>query len=103
MWGELAGLSVADILNFAHEGRRTGLLIVRAGSHQWALGFREGELVLARSTSAGTESPRDICLALLRHEEGAFLFLRGPLYAFRSVEAGDVRQILLDGSISQAA
>jgi hypothetical protein len=98
LWGDLAGLSVADLLGIAHFSRRTGLLLVLSGGHQWALGFREGEIVLARSTCGDGEDPREVCFGLLHQAAGSFVFLRGPLYAFRGVEACGVQEILLEAA-----
>ena len=99
LWGDLSELSVADILNVADWSRRTGLLLVRAGHHQWALGFREGEVVLARSTRGADQDPLEVCAELLQHRKGSFLFMRGPLYAFRGGQACDVQEILLHGML----
>jgi hypothetical protein len=97
LWGDLAGMPMADLLNIFHWSRRSGLLVVRTGDEQRVLGFREGEVVMARSTLGNETSARDVCFALLLQEAGSFVFLRGPLYAFRSIEACDVQEILLDG------
>ena len=96
LWGELSGMPFADILNLFHMSRRTGLLIVHSGSEERVLGFRDGEVVLARSTFPGERDPHDICFALLLEEAGSFVVLRGPLYAFHSTETCDVQEILLD-------
>src|SRR4051812_8666280 len=97
LWGDLSGMPIADIFNMFHFSKRTGLLIVRCGADERALGFREGAVVLSRSTCAGEEDPRDVCFALLAQESGSFVFLRGPMYAFREIETCDTQEILLDG------
>jgi hypothetical protein len=97
LWGDLTGMTVAELLNVFHLGRRTGLLLVRSPLQERALGFREGEAVLAHSTSADESDLREICYGLLKEQAGSFVFLRGPGYALPAEEGVDIQEILLDG------
>lgn len=97
LWGDLTGMTVAELLNVFHLGRRTGLLLIRSPLDERALGFREGQAVLGHSTCAGEPDIREICYGLLKEQAGSFIFLRGPGYALGDGEGEDVEEILLDG------
>ncbi len=97
LWGDLTGLAASDLLNIFHLGRRTGLLIVRSPIDERAIGFREGEAVLGRSTCDAEADVREVCFGLLREQAGSFVFLRGPIYALPDIEGCDVQELLLDG------
>ena len=90
LWGDLSGMSVAELLNVFHLGKRTGLLLVRSPREERALGFREGEAVLGHSTCAAEPDLREICYGLLKEDAGSFVFLRGPGYALPVSEGVDL-------------
>lgn len=46
--GSLEDVSVADVMQFIHLGRRTGTLVLHSGDHQGMIGFHQGRLVSAR-------------------------------------------------------
>lgn len=46
--GSLEDVSVADVMQFIHLGRRTGTLMLRRGGEDGRIGFHEGRLVSAR-------------------------------------------------------
>ena len=97
LWGDLTGMSVADLLHVFRLGRRTGLLVIRSPLEERALGFRDGEAVLGHSTCDGEPDVREICHGLLQEQAGGFVFLRGPAYALGDGEGVDLQEILLDG------
>jgi hypothetical protein len=47
--GSLEDVSVADVMQFIHLGRRTGTLVLTSGSDRAMIGFHAGKLVSARS------------------------------------------------------
>lgn len=47
--GSLEDVSVADVMQFIHLGRRTGTLVLSAGGESAMIGFHRGKLVSARS------------------------------------------------------
>ena len=49
--GSLEDVSVADVMQFIHLGKRTGTLLLRRGSEEGMIGFHEGRLISTRSPS----------------------------------------------------
>nr|MDP9119975.1 DUF4388 domain-containing protein [Acidobacteriota bacterium] len=47
--GSLKDVSVADVMQFIHLGRRTGTLLLARGSHRSMIGFHSGRLVSAQA------------------------------------------------------
>ena len=47
--GSLKDVSVADVMQFIHLGRRTGTLLLMRGSHRAIIGFHGGRLVSAQA------------------------------------------------------
>lgn len=51
--GDLAEMQPSDLLNFLHQGRRTGVLLTRVGEVERAVVLIEGNIAWANSTSPG--------------------------------------------------
>ena len=50
--GSLKDVSVADVMQFIHLGRRTGTLLLTRGSQRAMIGFHGGRLVAILGTDA---------------------------------------------------
>lgn len=100
LWGELCGVSLADLLNILSHGRRSGLLLVRTGDGaERMLTFLQGEVVAGDSTSpAEADDPHEVCYGLLQAEQGNFSFLRVPEATLQSHGDGlHAQELLLEG------
>jgi hypothetical protein len=97
--GSLEDVSVADVMQFIHLGRRTGTLVLSRGSSQAQIGFHEGRLVSAQSP--GTER-----LGALLVRSGIVnqdAMDRAAELQSSSTEARSIGQILLaEGSLNEA-
>src|SRR5438270_3702667 len=95
LWGDLAGMPIADLLNVLSHGNRTGLLLIRGddGSER-ALGFHDGYITWSASSNPVEHNAREMALGVVRLQKGEFTYLRGP------VPGGDgpsAQELLLDG------
>jgi hypothetical protein len=50
--GSLQDVAVADVLQFIHLGRRTGILRLERGSERATIGFFQGRIISAQATGA---------------------------------------------------
>jgi uncharacterized protein DUF4388 len=106
--GDLAEMQPSDLLNFLHQGRRTGVLLTRSLGVERAIVLVEGNIAWACSTSPG-EAPGDrwrgprqqvveIFLGQLVSRSGSFVFLRGlERSGLASSLSLDTQAMLLDG------
>ena len=78
MAGDLAEMQPSDLLNFLHQGRRTGVLLTRADGVDRAIVLLEGNVAWASSTIARERQGGvvETFLGLLVVRSGAFVFLR---------------------------
>src|SRR4051812_33066368 len=95
LWGDLAGMPIADLLNVLGHGNRTGLLLVRGddGSER-ALGFHNGFATWSASSDPTERSAREMALGLVKMQKGEFTSLRGPV---PDGEGPSAQELLLDG------
>lgn len=106
--GDLAEMQPSDLLNFLHQGRRTGVLLALSDGVERAIVLIEGNVAWACSTSPaeklkdmwrGTRQQiTEIFLGLLVAQSGVFLFLRGvKRSAMPDRLSLDTQAMLLDG------
>ena len=77
LWGDLAGMPIADLLNVLSHGNRTGLLLVRGEDEsERALGFHNGFAVWSASSEPSEHTARDMALGLVQQQKGEFTYLR---------------------------
>ena len=98
--GDLAEVSPSELLNFIHQGRRTGVLLARAGAVERALVFVSGNVAWARSTSPAERlaGVGEVFLGFLVARSGSFAFLQGVnRAALPSALTLDTQAMLLDG------
>jgi hypothetical protein len=95
LWGDLAGMPPAELLNILSHGNRTGLLLVRGEDEsERAFGFHAGNATWSASSEPLEQDAHDLAYGLVRLQHGAFAFLKGPVPAG---EGPTVQQLLLDG------
>jgi len=106
--GDLAEMQPSDLLNFLHQGRRTGVLLARSDGVERAIVLIGGNVAWACSTSPaeklkdmwrGTRQQiTEIFLGLLVAQSGIFVFLRGvKRSAMPDRLSLDTQAMLLDG------
>jgi hypothetical protein len=98
--GDLADVQPSELLNFIHQGRRTGVLLARAGAVERALVFVDGNIAWARSTSPPERlaGVGEVFLGFLVARAGSFAFLNGvDRAALPSALSLDTQAMLLDG------
>jgi len=95
LWGDLAGMPAADLLNILSHGSRNGILLVRGedGSER-ALGFHSGRTTWFASSEPPEKDARDLAYGLVCMQKGVFTFLRGPA---PPGEGPSVQELLLEG------
>jgi hypothetical protein len=90
----------SELLNFIHQGRRTGVLLARTGAIERALVFVNGNIAWARSTSPPERlaGVGEVFLGFLVACSGSFAFLQGvDRTALPSALSLDTQAMLLDG------
>ena len=77
--GDLAEMQPSDLLNFLHQGRRTGVLLTRSDGVERGLVLLDGNVAWACSTSPGERLGELLCRMGLaeRHKVEAALALQG--------------------------
>jgi hypothetical protein len=106
--GDLAEMQPSDLLNFLHQGRRTGVLLARSDGVERAIVLLDGNVAWACSTSpaeklkdmwrGSRQQITEIFLGLLVAQSGVFVFLRGvDKTAMPDRLALDMQAMLLDG------
>jgi len=106
--GDLAEMQPSDLLNFLHQGRRTGVLLTRSDGVERAIVLVEGNVAWACSTSpaeklkdmwrGSRQQITEIFLGLLVAQSGVFVFLRGvDRSAMPDRLSLDTQAMLLDG------
>ncbi len=95
LWGELAGMPAADLLNILSHGNRSGILLVHGeDDSERALGLCSGNITWFATSEPVEQTARDLAFGLVRLQKGAFTFLRG---AVPPGEGPTVQEVLLDG------
>jgi hypothetical protein len=95
LWGDLAGMPAADLLNILSHGGRSGILLVLGDDDsERALGLSGGCITWFASSEPLEQDERDLAFGLVRLEKGDFTFLRGPV---PPGEGPSVQELLLDG------
>lgn len=100
MAGDLAEVQPSDLLNFLHQGRRTGVLLTRAHGVDRAIVLLEGNVAWASSTIARERLAGvvEMFLGLLVVRSGSFVFLGGVNRAALPISLSlDTQAMLLDG------
>jgi Domain of unknown function (DUF4388) len=100
MAGDLAEMQPSDLLNFLHQGRRTGVLLTGADGVDRAIVLVEGNVAWASSTIARERQGGvvETFLGLLVVRSGSFVFLRGVDRAALPASLSlDTQGMLLDG------
>lgn len=77
--GSLIELPLGSLLNVLALERRSGVLDVRAGDASARLVLHAGDVVSARSDAPGTPAGADCVYALLRANDGQFVFTEAPV------------------------
>jgi hypothetical protein len=105
--GSLEDVSVADVMQFIHLGRRTGTLVLSSGSERAMIGFHAGKLVSARSpgrpklgdllVSSGVLSRAELEGAIADETQGAGHQSLGQILLARgAVGAEELRRVVVD-------
>lgn len=95
LWGDLAGMPIADLLNVLSHGNRTGLLLIRGeDTSERALGFHNGFATWSASSDPSEHTVLEMALGLVRQQKGEFTYLRGPV---PDGEGPSAQQVLLEG------
>src|SRR5258706_8993724 len=95
LWGDLAGMPIADLLNVLSHGNRTGLLLIRGeDDSERAIGFHNGFATWSASSEPSEHTAREMALGLVKQQKGEFTYLRGPVPAG---EGPSAQELLLDG------
>jgi hypothetical protein len=105
--GSLEDVSVADVMQFIHLGRRTGTLVLSSGSERAMIGFHGGKLVSARSpgrpklgdllVSSGVLSRGELEGAIADETQGAGHLSLGQVLLVRgAVGAEELRRVVVD-------
>lgn len=98
--GDMSEMQPSDLLNFLHQGRRTGVLLTRAHGVDRAIVFLEGNVAWASSTIARERLAGvvETFLGLLVVRSGSFVFLGGVNRAALPISLSlDTQAMLLDG------
>ena len=98
--GDLADVQPSELLNFVHQGRRTGVLLARTANVERAIVFVNGNVAWARSTSPRERlaGVGEVFLGFLVTRSGSFAFLQGVnRAALPSALSLDTEAMLLDG------
>ena len=106
--GDLAEMQPSDLLNFLHQGRRTGVLLARSDGVERAIVLLDGNVAWACSTSpaeklkdmwrGSRQQILEIFLGLLVARSGVFVFLHGvDRSAMPDRLSLDTQAMLLDG------
>jgi hypothetical protein len=106
--GDLAEMQPSDLLNFLHQGRRSGVLLARSDGVERAIVLIEGNVAWACSTGpaeklkdmwrGSRQQIIEIFLGLLVAQSGVFVFLRGVnRSALPDRLSLDTQAMLLDG------
>ncbi|MCH9649299.1 MAG: DUF4388 domain-containing protein [Deltaproteobacteria bacterium] len=103
--GSLEDVSVSDVMQFIHLGRRTGTLMLARGSSRAMIGFHEGRLISAQGPTtpklgdllvrAGAVDEPTLQLAIQQQEEAGIRKTLGQiLIAQGAVEEEGLRQVI---------
>jgi hypothetical protein len=98
--GDLADVQPSELLNFLHQGRRSGVLLARTSGVDRAIVFINGNIAWARSTSPSERlaGVGEVFLGLLVARAGTFAFLQGVnRAALPAAFSLDTQAMLLDG------
>lgn len=78
--GDLAEITVPDVLSLLSQGRRSGLLVATASGIERGMAFVEGDILWARSEDAaeGADPSRTLDGLLANAAGGRFDFFRAP-------------------------
>jgi hypothetical protein len=105
--GSLEDVSVADVMQFIHLGRRTGTLVLTSGSDRAMIGFHGGKLVSARSpgrpklgdllVSSGVLSRAELEGAIADETQGGGHRSLGQILLIRgAVGAEELRRVVVE-------
>lgn len=105
--GSLEDVSVTDVMQFIHLGRRTGTLVLSSGAERAMIGFHHGKLVSARSpgqpklgdllVSSGVLSRQELEGAIADETQGAGHRSLGQILLSRgAVGAEALRRVVVD-------
>src|SRR5207253_8062630 len=94
--GDLSEMQPSDLLNFLHQGRRTGVLLARVRDTERALEFIEGNLAWAFSTSPGEKLGELLARSGLAKRERIDAVIREQLAA---PEHRRIGQLLVDKGV----
>lgn len=105
--GSLEDVSVTDVMQFIHLGRRTGTLVLSSGAERAMIGFHHGKLVSARSpgrpklgdllVSSGVLSREELEGAIADETQGAGHRSLGQILLSRgAVGAEALRRVVVD-------
>jgi hypothetical protein len=91
LWGDLSGMPAVDLLNILAQGRKSGLLLVRApDGMEHALALQDG---CVHWSDPGSQ--RDTVDAMVRLQQGAFSFVRATQLSLDGTGT-PVHELLLD-------